>query len=95
MAALVQVLCQHMHDLSQDALARPFLEIAMARLVGRVVARQGIPLGARAKNPQDSVEHLARVLARSAPTIPAPPIVRQQRLDELPLGIRDVHSDIP
>ena len=95
MTSLVQVLRQRMHDLFQDTFARPFLEVAMARLIGRVIARQHVPLRPGAKDPEDSVEYLARVLARSAATIPAPPIAWQQRLDELPLGVRDVHSDIP
>lgn len=95
MTSFAEVLRQRTHDLPQDALARPLLEIAVARLIGRVTARQHVPLCPGAKNPKDPVEYLAEVLARSAAAIPAPPIAWQQRLNELPLGIRDVHSDIP
>ena len=88
MTSLAEVLHQRTYDLPQDALARPFLEIAMARLIGRVAARERVPLRTGAKDPQDSIEYLPPVLSRSAATIPAPPIAGQQRLDELPLAIR-------
>lgn len=95
MTSFAEILHQRTHDLPQDVLARPFLEIAVACLIGRVTARQRVPLRPGAKHPKDPVEHLAAVLARSAAAIPAPPIAWQQRLNELPLGIREVHSDIP
>jgi len=67
----------------------------MAGLIRRVAARQLLPLRSGPENPKRSIQYCAKVLARPAPAVLAPAVYRQQRLDELPLGIRDVHSDIP
>jgi hypothetical protein len=67
----------------------------MAGLIRRVAVRQVCPLGPRAQNPERSVQDLAQVLPRPASAVLAPPILRQQRLDELPLGVCEIHSVIP
>lgn len=79
----------------EGPISRPLLEVAMARLVGRIATRQFLPLRSRAKNPQRSVQDFARVLPWPAATVLAPPVHRQQRLDELPLGLCEIHSSIP
>ena len=84
-----------MKDPLQGPVSRPLLEIAVARLIGRVAIGQIRPLRSGAQNPERPVENLPPVLARSAATILAPPILWQQRFDELPLGIREIHGVIP
>jgi hypothetical protein len=63
----------------------------MARLVRRIFLRQLAPLRPSAQDPQDSIEHGARVLPRTAPTIGAP-LGAQGWFDELPLGIAEFPS---
>lgn len=84
-----------MQDLLQGPVPRPLLEVAVAGLVRRVAIRQIRPLGTGPKNPKGPVQDLAQVLARSPSAILPPPVHRQQRRDELPLGIREIHGVVP
>jgi hypothetical protein len=92
---LVEILCQRMQDALQRSVSTPLLEIAVAGLIRRIAIREIRPLSAGAQDPQHTMKQLSQVLARPAPTVLAPAVHRQQRRDELPLGVRDVHSDIP
>jgi len=67
----------------------------VAGLIRRIAIREIRPLRSGAQNPEHPVEQLPQILARPTAAVLAPPVPRQQRLKQLPLGIRDVHSDIP
>ena len=54
----------------QRALAHPALEAPVAGLVRRVPLGQVGPLGPRAQDPQDAVQHLAAARARAVPVRP-------------------------
>ena len=79
----------------QTAFSHPLLETAMASLVRRILARQVLPAGSGAQNPEHAVEHSAGVAPRAAATIAAS-CFAEQRLDHVPLGIFEVHAlDVP
>jgi len=62
-------------DAPQRAPLDPGLKAAMTRLVRRIARREILPRSARAQDPQDAIEHIARV----APGPPAP-IAAESRL---------------
>jgi hypothetical protein len=67
----------------------------MAGLIRRIAIREIRPLRSGTQNPEHPVEQLPPILARPTAAVLAPRVPRQQRLEQFPLGIRDVHSDIP
>ena len=77
---------QQSQRLFQFPAAHPLLEPAMAGLEGRILLRQLTPLRPRAKHPQHTIQHRARVMPRTA-TIICPPSTPQDRLDDQPLFI--------
>lgn len=67
----------------------------MAGLIRGIPIGQLGPLRPRPQDPEHPVQDRAQVLPWPAPTILAPPVLRQQRLDELPLGVCEIHSVVP
>ena len=51
--------------------ADPALKAAMARLIGRIAIRQVFPGRAGTEDPEDAVQHVARIPPRSPTTIAA------------------------
>lgn len=92
---MIEILRKGVQDALQGPVPAPLLEVAMARLVRRVAAGHVGPLGSRAKNPQHPMQDLSQVLARTTLAVLAPPILRQQRSDELPLGVCEIHGTSP
>lgn len=92
-APFVEILRQGMQDPFQRAISAPVLEAAVARLVGPIPLRKLLPRGSRSQHPEDAAQHLARLTPRSPPPVLAPPGLRDQRLDERPLGIGQVHAN--
>ena len=81
-----------MQDSLDRAVSAPLLEAAMTGLIGRVALRQILPRGAGAEDPQDAVQHIARIAPRPAPTVGPTRRSGNQGLNERPLGIGQVHA---
>ena len=62
---------------------------------GRGISLRDIaPLGAGAQHPQDTVEHLPVIAPGTAASIRAYPGLRDQRLENRPLLVREVHASL-
>ena len=92
-AAFTKVLGERTEDLHEDAIAHPLLHPPMARLIRRILAGQRPPGRAGPQHPQDTFEHGPRLDTRPAATV-ATTLLRDQRRDDLPLLIRQLHVDV-
>jgi hypothetical protein len=86
-----QVLRQAREQVTEDAVLPPLLEPPMAGLLRRVAIRQVTPRRAGAQDPQHPVEHRTRVALRAAAAV-RPPLLFEQRLDDRPLRVGQVHA---
>ncbi len=84
-----------MQDPLQRALPTPVLEAAVARLIRRIPLRKILPRGPSPQHPEDAAQHLARLAPRTPPAVLATPGLRDQGLDDRPLGIGQVHAHLP
>jgi hypothetical protein len=90
-----QIFGQGAQNPLQTAFSHPLLETSMAGLVWRILARQVLPAGSGAQNPEHTIEHGAGIAPRPTATIAAS-FFPEQRLDHFPLGIVEVHAlDVP
>jgi len=63
----------------------------MTGLIGRITTRQIVPGSARAQNPENAIQHRARILPRTAtPVVPA--FRTKQWFEHRPLGVGEVHA---
>jgi hypothetical protein len=88
----VQIRREGLEHPAQRAALDPNLEATMTGLVGRVPIGEILPRRPRAENPENAVQHVPRI----APG-PAPPVVthawrRQERREDRPLGVGEVHT---
>ena len=84
---------QGLQDPRQRAIAHPALKAAMAGLVGRIAARQVVPGRAGPEYPQNAIQGLATRPPRPAPAILASRQGGQERGDDRPLRICQIHCD--
>lgn len=91
LAAFTQVLCERLEDLPEDAVRDPLLHPAMTGLVRRVLTRQRLPRSSGPKNPEHPVENASRFDARTTLAVFAHFGLRDQRLDNTPLLISELH----
>ena len=95
MAALAAVLRQSIECAIEHPRSDPRLVATMAGLVRGIAPRQILPGGAGLEDPEDPVQHIARV----APGAPAPirPAARlgHERFEHGPLFIGEVHEPPP
>jgi hypothetical protein len=70
------------------------LEAAVAGSRRRVPLGHVAPLGAGAQDPEDPIEHLAIVAPRPAAAIGATAMLRDQRFEDGPLLVREVHGSL-
>lgn len=94
-AALVEVLGQRVQYPFDRPVPAPLLEVPVTSLVRRIAIGQIPPLRSGAQDPQHTVQDLAQILPRTAAAILAPPVLRKQRSDPLPLGVREIHDTSP
>lgn len=74
----------------------PLLEAPMTGLVGRIpIARKIFPARSAAQDPQDPVQDIARILARTPASILPPPRLANPRRQECPLFFRQTHPTAP
>jgi hypothetical protein len=88
----VEIQGERLEDLPQRAAVDPGLEAAMTRLIGGVPVREIHPRRARAQDPEDAVQHVARIPPRPAAPIATQARFRQERRENRPLGVGKVHT---
>jgi hypothetical protein len=92
-SALPKIFGQRGQHPVQDALALPLLEPVVARLIRRIAPRQIRPWRARPQDPEDPVEHVARVppWPAATPRRPLPLAFGDTGANRFPLLVREVH----
>jgi hypothetical protein len=73
----VQIGGEGFQHTTQRAVVHPPLEPAMAGLIRRIPIGQVLPRRARAKDPQNAIQDVARIAPRPATSIPPQPRLRQ------------------
>ena len=63
----------------------------MARLIGRIPVREILPGRPGPQHPQDAVEHVAGIAPRSPAAIAPQPRFREERFENGPLRVSQVH----
>jgi hypothetical protein len=91
LAALTQVVCERGEDFPEHAVRHPLLHAAVTRLIRRELARQCFPWRPRPEDPQHPVENAARFDARTTFAVLADFRLRDQRLDNTPLLVSELH----
>jgi hypothetical protein len=91
LAPLFEIVRQRLQKALERPVAHPPLEAAVAGLVWRVSFGHILPLGARAQNPEDSVQHLATATPGSPAAVRPSRHRPNQRIEYGPLLVGDVH----
>jgi len=94
-AALATVFHEGIEGSVEHPRPHPGLIAAVAGLVGRVPVGQIVPRGTGFEDPEDPVEHIARVAPRPAASIGTPTRLGEYRLEHGPLVIDEVHESAP
>ena len=79
---------ERLEDVPERPGADPALKAAMTRLIRRIAIRQVLPGCAGAEDPEDAVQHVARIAPGSAAAIAADSRGREQRRQNGPLRVR-------
>jgi hypothetical protein len=87
----VQIRRQGLQHAAQRALLDPSLKAAMTGLIGGIAIGEVLPRRPRAENPENPIQHVARIAPRTAPTIATESRLRQERGEHRPLGIGEIH----
>ena len=88
----MQVGRQRLEHLAQRPVVHPPLKAAMTRLIRRVPLGQIFPGRAGAQDPEDPIQHVARIAPRPATPIASPPRLRKQGFENGPLRVSEVHA---
>jgi alanyl-tRNA synthetase len=91
LAAVTQVFCERLEDLPEHAVRDPLLHSPMTGLVRRVLTRQRFPRSSGPKDPKHPVENASRLDARTTLAVFAYFGLRDQRLDNTPLLVSELH----
>lgn len=91
LAAVTQVRCERLEDLPEHALRDPLLHAAMTGLVRRVLTRQRFPGSSGPQDPEHPVENASRFDARTTLAVFTHFGLRDQRLDNTPLLVSELH----
>jgi len=95
LAAFLQVLGERSQHFLERPLAHPALESPMACLIRRIATRQVLPRRASPEDPKHAVHDVARIAEGSAtPIVDRGLFVGQQRANELPLLVGEVHIQV-
>ena len=79
----------------QRAAAHPELKPPMTGLIGRVARRQVVPRGPGPHDPQDAIQHIARIAPRTSAAVTPDPRRGEQRCDQSPLPFGEIHRHPP
>jgi hypothetical protein len=88
----VEIRRECLEEAPERAGADPALKAAMTCLIRRIALWQVLPGRARAEDPEDAVQHIARIAPRSPTTIATDPRLRQERRETGPLRVGEVHA---
>lgn len=91
LAALAQVFCERLENLPEHALRDPLLHSAMTGLVRRILTWQRFPRSSGPEDPEHAVENASRLDARTTLAVFANFGLRDQRLDNTPLLVSELH----
>ena len=83
---------ERLQHVAQRTAPDPGLKATMTRLIRRIPVRQILPRRARAKNPEDPVQHIAGIAPRPSPAIATQTRFREERRKNRPLGVGQVHT---
>ena len=83
----MEIFGQCLEHAPECACAYPALKAAMAGLIGRIAIRQVFPRRAGAKDPEDAVQHVARIAPRSTASVAPDARLRQERCENGPLRV--------
>jgi len=81
-----------MQNFLESPVTAPLLKSSMTGLIGWISIQKIFPGSTGPQNPQDAIEHIARVTPWPSPAIWASLRLRKKRLDELPLFFGKVHA---
>ena len=90
--ARVEIGGQGFQHATQHAVAHPALEPAMTGLIRRIPIGQVLPGAPVRKDPQDAIQDVARIAPGPTPPIAPQPRFRQQRCEDGPLRVSQVHA---
>ena len=76
----------------EGAAVNPPLKPAMTRLIRGIAVGEVFPRRAGAENPQNPVQDVARVAPRASAPIAAQAGLGQERRENRPLGVSEVHT---
>jgi hypothetical protein len=88
----VEIGGQRFEHLPERAVLDPPLKASMTGLKRRIPRGEIFPGRARAENPQDAVQHVPRIAPGPTPSVPADPWSGQERRENRPLGVSQVHA---
>jgi hypothetical protein len=88
----MQIGGEDLQEPSQGPVPHPALEAAMTRLIRRVSVGQIFPRRSGAQDPQDAIQHIAGIAPRSPAAIAAEARRREQRFEDGPLRVSEVHA---
>lgn len=94
LSPLDKVVGKCLQDMLEHSVIHPALEAPEACRVRRVAIRHVRPRRARAQDPQNTVEHIARISPRSTASVFAHVRLGKELLDCCPLLIGEVHLDL-
>ena len=88
----MQVGRERLQGPTQGPGAHPALKAPMTRLIGRIPVGQVLPRRPGPQDPQNAVQHVARIAPRAAATIPPDAGPWQQWFEDGPLRVSQVHA---
>jgi len=91
LAAITQVRSERLEDPPEHAVSHPLLHPPVTRLIRRVLARQCLPRCSGPKDPEHAVENAASVDARPTFAVFTNVGLWDQRLDNAPLLVGELH----
>ena len=90
--ALVEVVEQRGSELRHRPALEPALEPPVASRLRWVSVRQVVPRSTGPQDPEDPVQHVARIAPRAASLVLADACLREERREHFPLLVGEVHS---
>ena len=91
-AAGVEIGGQRFEHVPERAVLHPPLKAPMTGLKRRIPGGEIFPRRARAENPEDAVQYVPRIAPWPTPPVPAKPRSGQERREDRPLGVSQVHA---
>jgi hypothetical protein len=88
----VQIGGEDLQDPSQRPVPHPPLKAAMTCLIRRVPVGQIFPRRAGTQDPQDAIQHIARIAPRPPAAIASNARRREQWFEDGPLRVSEVHA---